>query len=165
LIKRYRAFRHFPDERGYVMRVGAAVLEQGERVAERAGNAAHRRPAVVPTALSAAGGPLDPQDGRARQVREWLFFLLRFAITRDPDDELAVLMIANGIDSLGRQWGTSAPTFFRRSSEEVCEAIRALDDPGREAVLKKHILRIEHPGLRRAFQAAVHCQQVRAATS
>jgi hypothetical protein len=147
------------------MQVGATVLEQGGRAAACAGSVAHRRATVVPAALSAAGGALDLQDGRATQVREWLFFLLRFAITRDPDDELAVLMAANGIDSLGRQWGRAAPTFFRRSSEEVCAAIRALDDPGREVILKKHILRIEHPGLRRAFQAAVHCQQGRTATS
>ena len=110
------------------------------------------------------GGTLDLRDGRAKQVHEWLFLLLRFAITRDPDDGLAVLMMANGIDSLGRKWGRAAPTFFRRSSDEVCKAIRALDDPGREAILKKHIRRIEHPGMRRAFQAAVDCERRSAAS-
>jgi hypothetical protein len=84
---------------------------------------------------------------------------LRFAITRDPEDELAVLMMANGIDSLGRQWGRAAPTFFRRSSDEVCKAITALDDPKREAILKRHILRIEHLPMRRAFEAAVHSEE------
>ena len=132
---------------------GAA--EQGGRAAEHAGTPAHPAPAGA----SAAAGALDLQDRRERQVCEWLFLLLRFAITREPEDELAVLMMANGIDSLGRQWGRAAPTFFRRSSEEVCKAIAALSDPTREAVLKKHIRRIEHPGLRRAFQAAVHCEQ------
>jgi hypothetical protein len=158
---RHQARRRFPDEMGYVTQVATAVREPGGC----AGGAVDRRPALACAGMSAAGGALDPPDGRARQVREWLFLLLRFAITRDPEDEHAVLMAASGFDSLGRQWGRAAPTFFRRSSEEVCEAIRALDDPGREAILKKHILRIEHPGLRRAFQAAVHCQQVRAATS
>jgi hypothetical protein len=137
------------------MQVGTAVPEQGGRAAERAGTTAHRAPAGASTAT----GALDLQDRRERQVREWLFLLLRFAITREPEDELAVLMTANGIDSLGRQWERAAPTFFRRSSEEVCKAIAALSDPTREAVLKKHIRRIEHPGLRRAFQAAVHCEQ------
>jgi hypothetical protein len=159
LIKRHRALRQFSDERGYVMRVGTTVLEQGGRVAERPDGAAHRRPALVPAALSPAGDVLGLHDGRAKQVREWLFLLLRFAITLDPDDELAVLMTAKGIDSLGRQWGRAGPTFFRRSSDEVCKAIRALDDPGREAILRKHIRRIEHPGLRLAFRAAVHCEQ------
>jgi hypothetical protein len=141
------------------MQIGTSVLGQGGRAGERAASAAHRRLALIPAGLSAADSALDLQDSRDRQVYEWLFLLLRFAITRHPDDELAVLMMANGIDSLGRQWGRAAPTFFRRSSDEVCKAIRALDEPGREAILKKHIQRIEHPGLRRAFQAAVHCDQ------
>ncbi len=98
---------------------------------------------------------MDPPDELASQVREWLFLLLRFAITRDPQDELAVLMMANAIDALGRQWGRPAPSFFRRSSDETCKAIRDLDDPGRERTLRKHIQRIEHPALRRVFQAAV----------
>jgi hypothetical protein len=137
------------------MRVGTTVPEQGGRAAERAGSTEH----PVPVGTSAAAGALDLQDRRERQVRDWLFLLLRFAVTRAPEDELAVLMMANGIDSLGRQWGRAAPTFFHRSSEEICKAIAALSDPTREAVLKKHIRRIEHPGLRRAFQAAVHCEQ------
>jgi hypothetical protein len=132
------------------------VLGQAGRAADRAGDAAKRRPAPVSAGSSAAAGAADAQDHRAGQVREWLFLLLRFAITRDPEDQLAVLMTANAIDSLGRQWGRPAPRFFRRSSDEVCKAITELDDPKREAVLKKHIRRIEHPGLRRAFQAAVH---------
>jgi len=98
---------------------------------------------------------VDPPDERASQVREWLFLLLRFAITRDPQDELVVLMTANAIDALGRQWGRPAPSFFRRSSDEICKAIRDLDDPGREVILAKHIQRIEHAALRRVFQAAV----------
>jgi hypothetical protein len=106
--------------------------------------------------LSATGGALASQDGRANEVREWLLLLLRFAITRDPEDERAVLTMANGFDSLGRRWGRSAPTFFCRSSREVCKAITTADDPNREAVLNGHIARIGHPRLRRAFQAAVH---------
>lgn len=132
------------------------MLAPAGRAADRAGDAAKRRPAGVSAGSSAAPGAADVQDLRAGQVREWLFLLLRFAVTRDPEDELAVLMMANAIDSLGRQWGRATPSFFRRSSDEVCKAITELDDPKREAILKKHIRRIEHLGLRRAFQAAVH---------
>jgi hypothetical protein len=138
---------------------GVSALEQGGRTIERAGSTAKWRQALGFTGSSTAGGEVERQDEGAKQVREWLFLLLRFAITRDPEDELAVLMRANGIDSLGRQWGRAAPGFFRRSSDEVCKAITALDDPNREAVLKKHIRRIEHLGLRRAFQAAVHSEE------
>jgi hypothetical protein len=136
---------------------GGAVLEPGG--AERAGSAAKGSPALVSAGLSAANCAAGLQDERAKQVRDWLFLLLRFAITRDPDDELTVLMTANGIDSLGRQWGRAASSFFRRSSDEVCKAIKALDDPRREAILKEHIRRIEHPGLRRAFQSAVYSEE------
>jgi hypothetical protein len=68
-------------------------------------------------------------------------------------------MVAEGIASLGRQWGRARRPFFRRSSDELCRAITTPDDPGREAILKKHIRRIEHPGLRRAFQAVVHFEE------
>jgi hypothetical protein len=128
------------------------------RVSDRAGDAARRRATPVSAQSSAATGAADAQDRCASQVREWLFLLLRFAITRDPEDQLAVLMMANAIDSLGRQWGRALPSFFRRSSDEVCKAITQLDDPKREAILKKHIRRIEHLGLRHAFQAAVQSE-------
>jgi hypothetical protein len=122
-----------------------SAREPAGRAAERAGGAARSHQAPVPAGLSAAGCAVDPQDGQAKRVREWLFLLLCFAITRDTEDELAVLMMANGMDLLGRQWGRPAPTFFRHSSDEVCKA-------------KKHIRRIEHLGLRRAFEAAVHSE-------
>jgi hypothetical protein len=125
----------------------------------RAGDATKRPRFLAAARARATGSARDSQDWRAKQVGDWLFLLLRFAITRDPEDELAVLMMANGIDSLGRQWGRAAPTFFRRSSGEVCKAITALDDPKREAILKRHILRIEHLPMRRAFEAAVHSEE------
>lgn len=99
------------------------------------------------------------QDWRARRILEWLLLLLRFAITRDAKDETAALALADEIDALGLRWRPSAPSFFRRTSGEVCKAIVATDDPKRAAVLKKHIARIDDPRLRRAFQAAVELEQ------
>ncbi|HEY7662604.1 MAG TPA: hypothetical protein VH934_05730 [Xanthobacteraceae bacterium] len=114
-----------------------------------------------PTA-SPPGAPERPtgsQDWRAGRIREWLLLLLRFAITRDAKDEAATLALADEIDALGLQWRPSAPSFFRRTSAEVCRAIAAADDPRRAAVLKKHIARIDDSRLRRAFQAAVGLEQ------
>jgi hypothetical protein len=99
------------------------------------------------------------QDWRAGGIREWLLFLLRFAITRDTKDQTAVFAMADEIDALGQQWRPRAPNFFRRTSGEVCAAITALDDPTRAAILKKHIARIDDPRLRRAFQAAVNLER------
>ncbi len=133
----------------------SSTVEQGARTGEHGGSGAKQPWVPVSAGSSAPGQSVDPPDLRAEQVREWLFLLLRFAITRDPEDELAALMMATKIDLIGRQWGKATPTFFRRSSHDVCKAIRDLDDPKRELILKKHIQRIEHPQLRRVFQAAV----------
>jgi len=99
------------------------------------------------------------QDWRAGRIREGLLLLLRFAITRDPKDEAAAFAIADEIDALGHQWRPSAPSFFRRTSGEVCEMIIALDDPRRATILKRHIARIDDPRLRQAFEAAVDPEQ------
>jgi len=99
------------------------------------------------------------QDWRAGRIREWLLLLLRFAITCDPKDPAAACSMADEIDALGHQSRPSAPTFFRRTSGEVCEAINALEDPRRITILKKHIARIDDPRLRRAFQAAVDLER------
>ena len=76
------------------------------------------------------------RDARAGRIREWLLLLLRFAITWDPKDEAAVFAMADEIDALGLRWRPSAPSFFRRTSSEVCKMITALDDPRRATTLK-----------------------------
>ena len=102
---------------------------------------------------------------RAGRVQGWLLLLLRFAITRDPQDEAAALAMADEIDALGLRWRPSAPSFFRRTSAEVCWAITAPDGPKRAGVLKSHVARIDQPPLRRAFQAAVELEQEMPAAS
>ena len=66
---------------------------------------------------------------------------------------------ADEIDALGLSWRPSAPSFFRRTSREVCKAITALDDPQRATILKNHIARIDNSRLRRAFRAAVDLRE------
>jgi hypothetical protein len=98
-------------------------------------------------------GNAAPTDVRWR-VQEWLLALLRFAITRARKDEAAVLGVASEIDSLGLRPGIAGPSFFRRTSSEICAAITAPDDPQRSDILTRHLARIEDPRLRRAIQAA-----------
>jgi hypothetical protein len=107
----------------------------------------------------ATDGKVGSQDWRADRIREWLLLLLRFAITRDPRDESAAFAAADEVDALGLRWRPSAPSFFRRTSAEVCKAIIARDDPRRAAILNSHIARIDDVRLRRAFQAAVEREQ------
>jgi hypothetical protein len=103
----------------------------------------------------ATEGAIGSAEWRAAHIREWLLLLLRFAITHDPGDQDAVLSVANEIDSLGLRRTQSAPSFFRRTSSEVCQAITTRDDPKRNAILAKHLARIDDLRLRRAFRAAI----------
>jgi hypothetical protein len=96
----------------------------------------------------------EPDEGRRRRLHEWLFLLLRFAVTRDPTDRAAALAMADELDSLGMRWRPAAPRFFLTASQEVCDAILASGD-WRTAALRKHAARIEHVRLRRAFLAAI----------
>jgi hypothetical protein len=92
-----------------------------------------------------------------RKIRNWLLALLRFAVTRESADRLAVLTAANELDVSAAK-GPAAPRFFHRTSKEVCEAILAAGDEHSHAVLRRHVGRIDDPRLRRAFQAAVDLQ-------
>ena len=102
---------------------------------------------------------LRSHDGRDLRVREWLLLLLRFAVTREPSDRCAALAMADELDSLGARWRPAGPTFFLRTSNEVCEAIPTANDRHGYAVLRKHAARMDEPRLRRAFEAAVGIQQ------
>jgi len=131
----------------------ARVLEPPDRVPARNGSKTAKKPSAYCDQPSATS---EPQDWAARQVREWLLLLLRFAITTDPKDLSMTLALADEIDARGLEWRPSAPSFFRRTSNDVCKAITALDDPKRTAILKRHLARIDDPALRRAFRAAVN---------
>jgi hypothetical protein len=108
------------------------------------------------------GADTGSQDWRDRKVREWLLLLLRFAVTREPSDHAAVLAMADELDSLGARWRPSGPTFFLRTSTEVCETIIAVIDGHNHAVLRRHAARIDDLRLRRAFRAAVGFQPTQA---
>ena len=112
----------------------ARVLERPDRVPARNGSKTAKKPAAYCDQPSATSVASDPQDWAARQVREWLLLILRFAVTTDPKDLSATLALADEIDARGLEWRPSAPSFFRRTSNDVCRAITALDDPKRAAI-------------------------------
>jgi len=101
---------------------------------------------------------IDSQDWQERRIREWLLLLLRFAITCAPADHSAVLQMAEELDS-SAWWRPGALCFFRRTSDEVCSAIRQADSPLNRIVLQRHVSRIDEPRLKRAFVAAVGLQE------
>ena len=109
--------------------------------------------------LGAGGTSTERSDGdlSRRMLQSWLLASLRFAVTRQPDDRLAMLAIAAELDRgagdcdcLGQHFA-----FFRRSTVAVCEAVAAETEASRSLVLQQHLARIPEDRLRRAFAAAV----------
>jgi len=103
----------------------------------------------------------DPTGFHDWNIREWLLSLLRFAVTRQQSDHAVALTTADKLDSLGGQWRPAAPRFFTRTTDEVCAAISATPDGQDNAVLRRHLERIDDPRLRRAFRAAIGLVETR----
>jgi len=99
-------------------------------------------------------GALGPDERLERRVRNWLLLLLRFAITRESADRWTVLTAADELDAAGTK-KPAAPSYFRRTTKEVCEAVLAPGDQHSRDVLRRHAERIDDARLRRAFEAAV----------
>jgi hypothetical protein len=132
------------------------VLEWRSRAAAPNGDAARRSDHFsTPAKSSAAASAFSPQDWRSARLQEWLLLLLRFAITRHPEHEAVAVSVAGEIDALGQPPGLATPSFFRRTTFDICKAITTLDDPNRNAIFTMHLARIDDPRLRRAFRAAV----------
>jgi hypothetical protein len=94
-------------------------------------------------------------EWHAKTLRAWQLALLRFAVTLDNADRLAVLMIAREIDRLDpRCQGNPDFGFFRRTSAELCAAIMRPNEHS-SAVLRQYLTRIDDARLRRIFAAAV----------
>jgi hypothetical protein len=94
-------------------------------------------------------------EWHARTLRAWQLAMLRFAVTLDNADRLAVMAIASEIDRLGPQHGGKADFgFFRRNSAELCAAIL---QPGESTpvVMRQYLARIDNDRLRHAFAAAM----------
>lgn len=91
--------------------------------------------------------PPRPNDN----IRDWLLAVLRFAVTLEEADRAAVLSAAAAMD----RCGSSEFSFFVKTSTELCAAIADKNDPRRNAVIKRHIARIDDRRLRRAFEAAI----------
>jgi hypothetical protein len=95
----------------------------------------------------------------AKTLRAWQLAILRFAVTLDNADRLAVLMIASEIDRLDpRQDGKPDFRFFRRTSAELCAAILRPNELT-STVLRQYLARIDDARLKRVFAAAIKAEQ------
>ena len=100
-------------------------------------------------------------DCNARTVRTWQLAILRFAVTRDNADRLAVMAIAGEIDGLGpRRDGKPGFGFFRQTSAELCAAILQPNEL-KAALLHQYLARIDDDRLKRAFAGAIEADQTK----
>ena len=95
-----------------------------------------------------------------RTLRAWHLAILRFAVTLDNADRLAVLRIAGEIDRLDPRQDKAGPDFgfFRRTSAELCAAILQPNERA-STVLRQYLARIDDDRLKRAFAAAIEAGQ------
>jgi hypothetical protein len=91
----------------------------------------------------------------ASTLRAWHLAILRYAVTLDNADRLAVLRIAHEIDRLDRRHNGRADfEFFRRTSAALCAAILRPGE-GSSTILQQYLARIEDDRLKRAIAAAI----------
>jgi len=105
------------------------------------------------------------KEWHARMLRAWQLALLRFAVTMDNADRLAVMAIAGEIDRLAPERdGKPDFDFFRRTSAELCAAILRPNELT-SAVLRRYLARIDDDRLKRVFSAAIEADQPKATVS
>ena len=76
-------------------------------------------------------------------VQDWLFLVMRYAVSREARDLKAVLEFAGKMDTLDRERNQGAFRFFRSHSGRLCNAIAAPDTPIRRQMLTALARRIE----------------------
>ena len=100
-------------------------------------------------------------EWRARTLRAWQLAILRFAVTLDNADRLAIMAIASEIDRLGPEHdGKPDFGFFRRTSAEVCAAILQPNELT-ATLLHQYLARIDDGRLKRAFAGALEADQTK----
>ena len=95
------------------------------------------------------------ERARSNLVRDWLFLLLRYAVTLEEADHAALLAAAAELDRSGSRSEQPAFDFFTRTSMEFCLALGAPDKPELRAALRRLLNRVDDRRLRRVLQAAI----------
>jgi hypothetical protein len=98
---------------------------------------------------------LKAREWHAKTLRAWQLAILRFTVTLDNADRLAIMAIASEIDRLGPQHdGKLDFSFFRRTSAELCAAILQPNELA-SLVLRQYLARIDDHRLKRVFAATI----------
>lgn len=98
------------------------------------------------------------KEWHAKTLRAWQFAILRFALTLDNADRLAVMAIASEIDRLGPQDEAKLDfDFFQRTSAGLCAAILQPNELN-AAILRQYLAWIDDDRLKRSFAAAMQTE-------
>ena len=101
-------------------------------------------------------------ERNASTLRAWQLAILRFAVTLNNADRLAVLMIAAELDGPGPKRDNKPEfSFFRKTSAELCAAILRPNE-FTNPVLRQYLARIDDDRLRRILAAAIETEQPKA---
>lgn len=94
-------------------------------------------------------------EWNAKTLRAWQLAILRFAVTLDNADRLAIMAIASEIDRLAPQHdGKPDFSFFRRTSAELCAAILQPNELT-STILRQYLARIDDDRLKHVFAATI----------
>jgi hypothetical protein len=103
-------------------------------------------------------------ERHAKTLRAWQLAILRFVVTLDNADRLAVLMIAAELDGVGpKPDNKSEFSFFRKTSAELCAAILRPNEMT-SSLLRQYLARIDDDRLGRIFAAAMETDQPKASS-
>ncbi|SDT46850.1 hypothetical protein [Bradyrhizobium canariense] len=92
-----------------------------------------------------------------KTLRAWQLALLRFVVTLDNADRLAVFAIAGEIDKLSLDDSANPGfRFFRKTSADLCASILDPNEAGL-VCLRQYLARIDDERLKRIFAAAIGC--------
>ena len=98
-------------------------------------------------------------EWRAKTLRAWQLAILRFAVTLDNADRLAVMAIAGEIDRLGSPHDSKPDfSFFHRTSAELCAALLTPNELS-PTVLRQYLARIDDDRLKHVFAATIEADQ------
>jgi hypothetical protein len=98
-------------------------------------------------------------EWRAKTLRAWQLAILRFTVTLDNADRLAVMAIAGEIDRLGPPHDSKPDfSFFHRTSAELCAAILTPNELS-PTVLRQYLARIDDDRLKHVFAATIEADQ------
>jgi hypothetical protein len=98
-------------------------------------------------------------ERHAKTLRAWQLAILRFVVTLDNADRLAVLMIAAELDGVGSKSDNKPEfSFFRKTSAEICAAIVRPNEMT-SSLLRQYLARIDDDRLRRIIAAAMETDQ------